>query len=72
MKYRYFYLCYGIKYTDPRSISNENHKDPMYNWQKELCEQLEKISKEGWDLVQISDDLITGKACDGYGLFKKE
>ena len=75
MEYSYFYLCYGSKYeenNDERSeVDYMDNDEPMYIWQKELCEQLDDYYKNGWELVQLSNDLITGKKVDGYGLFRR-
>ena len=71
MFYQYFYLCYGIRYQDFNEFTKPLTSKSMYNWQKELCEQLDELSQQGWELVQLSPDLMDGKAIDGYGLFRK-
>lgn len=74
MEYRYFYLCFGIIYKNMKADSNPysiHEPLPMENWQKELCEQLDDFYKNGWELVQLDNDLMNGKCADGYGLFRR-
>ena len=76
MIYKYFYLCYGIRYENSDEIMLGEKCEwsgvPQYTWQKELCEQLNELSQLGWELVQLSPDLIDGTDPDGFGLFRKE
>lgn len=74
MEYSYFYLCFGIKYEEYDERSEVDYMDndmPMYNWQKELCEQLDNFYKNGWELVQLEDSLMKGICAGGYGLFRR-
>ena len=40
-------------------------------WQKELAAELEKVSKQGWEIVSIPERLLEGDGCDGYVLLKR-
>lgn len=40
-------------------------------WQQELHEQLNELSEEGWEFVQLSEGLLNGNEVCGYGLFRK-
>lgn len=73
-EYKIFYLAVGIKYPNYNSIFNpciENGEELEYYWQKELREQLDELSQKGWDLIQLSPELLNGDALSGYGIFKK-
>ena len=71
MIYKTFYLCVGIKYPNPHDYYKLRADERLQNWQQELHEQINNLSKKGWELIQISNSLLEGESIDGYGLFKK-
>lgn len=74
-EYKIKYICVGIRYPDNSDNTNTYIRDDngelILNWQKELQEQLNELSAEGFDLVQLDNRLLHG-APDGYGVFRKE
>ena len=45
---------------------------PITNlWQKKLLDALNKIGDEGWELVTISPEIISGESLCSFALFKR-
>lgn len=69
MIYKTFFLCTGIRY--PNINDYYNFDENIQYWQLELHEQLNELSREGWELVQLSEGLLNGNEVCGYGFFRR-